>query len=600
MRTTVGQILVNDALPENLRDYNRVIDKKSIIQLLHDVFVEDADQYRDIAQKLSDIGREVSYRQGSSLSLDSLKTEALKSEMLEGVRQKILTVMNEVPDVREQRRKIKQILEKANVDFSAKFYEKALAEENPFAIQVFSGARGNKSQLASTIGSLVSAPDARGETVPIPILHGYSDGLSPAEHWASAYGARRGMVDVKFATADAGYLGKQFSQASHRLVVTEEDCGTTTGIPVDADDRDNVGAHGPYKAGTIITPTKLKVLAKLGAKTGGKIVVRSPITCQSEHGLCQHCSGVRERGTLPPIGDIVGISSASAITERLSQGMLAKKHGATGGGGTSISGFDYIRQLTQVPKHYKGGATHAEVDGTVSKVEAAPQGGQFIYVGDTAHYVNPDHRLDVRVGSHVEAGDVMTEGIPNPSKIVQHKGIGEGRLYFAKLFKKAFEEAGHYTHRRNSEMLARAIINHVRATDFDASYDTLPDDVMEYDKLQRNYSPRHGSSNTTLAKARGLYLEQPVLHYSIGTRITPRVLRELKSEGYKSVMAHREPPSFVPEMHRVMDSLGLTPDWLVQQGGVNIGKRLRESVHRGASSDIKGTSYIPKMVTGEI
>ena len=34
---TVGQLLVNDALPEEMRDYGRVLDKKGLTALLQEV-----------------------------------------------------------------------------------------------------------------------------------------------------------------------------------------------------------------------------------------------------------------------------------------------------------------------------------------------------------------------------------------------------------------------------------------------------------------------------------------------------------------------------------------------------------------------------------
>lgn len=601
MQTSVGQLVINELLPEDLRNYTRVLDKQGIKQLLHDVYVQYPEKYREIAQKLSDIGREVSYRQGSSISLKDLEASESRNALIKDVKRKVQAVLLSSHSPQKKNELIREILNASAEGLRQKVYDELIARGNRLAVQVLSGARGNKAQLASITNALLAVPDSYGITLPIPVYHSFAEGLTPAEHWATTYGSRQGVVDVKLATADAGYLGKTLNLAAHRLVVTEPDCGTENGILVDTADKDNLGAvlarqYGPYKAGTVLTPQKLKEIRK----TDSTILVRSPITCQAEKGLCQKCAGVRERGTFPPMGDIVGITAASSIGERLSQGSLSAKHGATGGSRTSISGFDYINSLVQVPKHFRGGAAHAELDGRVSKIEKAPQGGQYVYIGNSSHHISPDQTVLVRVGEEVEAGDVLSDGIPNPAKIVKYKGIGEGRRYFVDLFKKAFEEAGHYANRRNVELISRALINHVRSTDMDLADNVLPDDILEYDTIARKYEPRYGAENVPLSSAKNKYLERPVLHYSIGTRVTDRVAKTLKDAGYTQVLVNPDPPPFIPEMHRALDSLGLTSDWLIQQGGFYTKRRLLQSAQRGSSSDLGGISYIPKLVSGEM
>jgi DNA-directed RNA polymerase subunit beta' len=99
-------------------------------------------------------------------------------------------------------------------------YQEALAGNNPLAHQVRSGVRGNKAQLAALLGSDLLYSDQHNRPVPVPVTHSYPQGLDPAEYWAATYGARRGVIAVKLATRDAGYLSKVLAQASHRLIVT--------------------------------------------------------------------------------------------------------------------------------------------------------------------------------------------------------------------------------------------------------------------------------------------------------------------------------------------------------------------------------------------
>src|SRR5690606_9142666 len=107
-------------------------------------------------------------------------------------------------------------------------------------------ARGKPANLASLLGSDLLYVDHRDRPIPLPVRKNYSEGLSPLEYWAGAYGARKGVYDVKKGTADAGFFGKQLAQLAHRLVVVAEDdedvMPPSKGLPVDTDDEDNEGA----------------------------------------------------------------------------------------------------------------------------------------------------------------------------------------------------------------------------------------------------------------------------------------------------------------------------------------------------------------------
>ena len=75
MRTTVGQLLVNEVLPEDMRDYGREIDKKSIKTLMRALAERHPDQYREVSRNLMTIGAEVATTFGAeaSINLNSLK-----------------------------------------------------------------------------------------------------------------------------------------------------------------------------------------------------------------------------------------------------------------------------------------------------------------------------------------------------------------------------------------------------------------------------------------------------------------------------------------------------------------------------------------------
>jgi len=601
MRTTVGQLLLNDALPEQLRDYGRVMDKKSVSALFSKIADEHPNQFKDLNFALHNLGSNVATVHGrnASFSLNDLKMPAAVRAMRDELSKKIEVINDGQGKAGQKNDKIVETihgyLDKAN----ELNYSEGVKENNPFALQVLSGARGNSSQFRSMrVGDMLLV-DHKDRPIPIPVMRSYAEGVDPAQYWASAYGARKGAISVKFATPKSGYLGKQLIYAAHRMVVSEKDCGTTNGITVPASDTDNEGSVlardiGDHTAGTVLNPRSIKALGDQ------KVVVRSPITCQAKNGVCQRCAGVRERGGFPPIGDNIGVAAAQAVSEPIGQGQLSEKHtGGMAGGKSNKSGLDLVNQLVQVPTVFQGGAAVASNDGRVTEIKPAPQGGKYIRVGATEHWVPAHLEPKVKVGDEIEAGDIISEGIPNPALIAQHKGIGEGRNQFVNVMRSTLKEGGFPAHRRNLEVLARGLVNHVRIMDLDGPSDTVPDDVVEYDSISRGYQPRYGFQVRPPKEATGLYLEEPALHYSIGTRITPRVSRALEDNKVGSVKVHADQPSFVPEMSRAMETLAHSDDWMVRMGGLyGVKRSVIKSVHRGGASDTHGTSFIPSLAQG--
>lgn len=606
LKTTIGQLLVNEHLPERLRDYSRPIDKKTIRTIFENLAAEGHDTYRDSNLKMHQLSGDIMTTHGrqASFSLDDFRTpeevKVLHREMgglIDGIFKGPGTHDEKNARIIETVDKFRDPITKAN-------YESGIRESNPLALQVLSGSRGNVQQFRSLRGGDLLVVDHKDRPIPIPITNSFSEGLDPVQYWAGAYGARKGAVSTKFATPKSGYLGKQLSLAAHRLVVTEKNCGTANGITVPANDLDNEGAVlarevNGVPAGTILTPRMLKDLGDQ------KIVVRSPITCHSEGGVCQHCSGVRERGGFSPVGDNIGIAAAQAISEPIGQGQLSVKHGGGQAGGKSAkSGLDLITQLVSVPTNFQGAASISQHDGRVMSIEDAPQGGKDIVISGQKgtlpqHWVPDDQQLTIKKGDEVEAGDVMSNGIPNPAQIAEHKGIGEGRRYFVDIMRKALDEGGYGAHRRNIELLSRGLVNHVRITDLDGPNDTVPDDVTEYDGIARNYTPRYGFKSLHPKDSVGLYLEEPALHYSIGTRVTPRVSKSLQDNKVDAVKVHAEHPSFVPEMTRAMETLAHSDDWMVRMGGLyGVKRSVLKSVQRTSESQGHGTSFIPSLAQG--
>jgi hypothetical protein len=287
----------------------------------------------------------------------------------------------------------------------------------------------------------------------------------------------------------------------------------------------------------------------------------------------------------------VGIAAAQAISEALTQGSLSSKHaGGVAGADKAVSGFQLINQLFNPPKHFPGGATHAQVSGTVRAIQPAAQGGHYVTVGATEHYVPHERKLQVKLGDEIESGDTLSSGVPNPTELVKHFGIGEARRKFTNQFMEAYRDAGMTAHRRNVELVARGLIDHVRMDDTHGDY--LPDDIVPYSRLEHSWEPREGTEHMKPDRAVGKYLERPILHYTIGTPVRKSMLPVFKEFGVENVAVHHEPPPFAPQMVRAVDHLLYDPDWMTKHLGGNIKKTMLDAAVRGGTSDLVGTSYV--------
>jgi DNA-directed RNA polymerase subunit beta' len=600
MITTVGKEMVRDALPSDYRQYaDKPIDGKVISNLTTELARKNPSLYIDTIQKLNNIGRNVAYTYGrdASISLKDLTVPASIKKKRQELKDRIHVIVNSSGMTPDQKLdEIVKVSNKAGKNMSDQIYKELLARNNSMARQIESGSRGNKTQLMQTVFGDMMMVDGKDRLIPFPGLDDYGGGAKPLTYWIGAQSGRKGAIGTQFATADAGYFAKQVSNVGHRNIVTMEDCGVTNGLRVSGDDPDNVGSilladAGPLKAGTIITADHLPVLAKYD------ITVRSPITCKAGEGVCQKCSGIREKGTFPDIGEAVGINAVRSFTEAITQGGLGSKHigGIGGKEPVGLTGFKEVNQFVQVPKEFVGGAVLAEADGKVAKIQNAPQGGKYMMISGKQYHIPRELATKVKVGDTVEAGDVLSDGVPNPSQIVKYKGIGEGRKYFLEQFRDILDRNNGGTNRRNLELFARSFISKVKVTEPKGYNGHMIDDVVDYDYIASRWEPREGSQLKSVTSASNLYLEQPYLHYSIGTRITPKVAKKLRDNGIKDVMTHKNPPPFEPYVVRAQDFIQTDKDWITRLGGENLKKATIAGATRGASSEIKGTSYYPRL-----
>jgi len=603
MKGTLGQIMVNQALPKELRNYERPMIGDELDTVLTAIAKDDPDKYKEISHKLMNLGREASYLEGTTVRMTDTLSPIDRQELFDFISQKEDEIEDSDMTDDEKEEALEAVYSEIHDMIIDQTYKAGLDKGNLFALQVKSKARGNPVQLSAMLSSPGAFRDGKGRVLPIFAKHSYSEGLTPAEWFAASYGARRGVISTKFATREAGDLGKQLANASSSLIVTMDDCGTRNGVPVAATDKDNVGAlllndTAGFKAGT---PVDSKMLGVFDKKGLDEVVVRSPMTCAAKYGVCKVCAGLNENGRLPDIREHVGLKASSALAERIAQGSLNVKHGGKKQTGEEkvYGGFPVINQLNQVPKVFPYRAAVAEIDGQVEEIREAPQGGQYVVIGGKEHYIDAEQDVLVKPGDTVSAGDQMSTGILNPAEVVEYKGLGEGRKYFAERLTQAFRDSKLTVNRRNVETVARAVIDQVDIEEPEGLGDYLPGDKVSYSQLAYSYKPRQDAKISSPVESIGSYLEQPALHYTIGTRVTDKVAEKLSKHGVDKLVVHPSQPGFVPRMERLRTLPNrLQKDWMAQLQGTNLKETLMRSVQTGAESESHSIHPVPSLAKG--
>lgn len=594
------RLLIESRLPEELRDPDRQYTAKEVGQLLSDLAVHYPDQYDEINRLLADTGRNASYWQGETIGLDDLRPVFDKQPVLDQMKLELASLNRDDPEYKEKR---ESIWHRYNDQLQQLTSEAGRAGKNSIAQSVLSGARGKDQQLKMMITAPGLYQDSRGRTIPLFAQNSFSEGLRPAEFLAGTYGARTSVLATKRATAKGGDLGKMMVQASTPTVVTTSDCGTDSGIDLDVSDPSMKGrilAHpvGDIPAGTVVDRS---VLRQLEDQKATRAVVRSALTCTADRGVCQHCVGKLYNQELPKIGQAVGITAAQSLSEPVAQGALSTKHtGGAAGAKKQYAGFDVISQLVQSPEEFPDRAAVSEVEGTVSQIEEAPQGGYVVTVGETQHYVPHGYPLRVEQGQQVEAGDQLSEGLVDAGDIVRLRGIGSGRRYFADRLHQVLGDSGFGNDRRNVEIFARGAIDHIRVEDDEALPGTLPDDQLSYNWAVGRYNPPTSTKRLRAADSVGKVLQAPALHYSIGTRLKPSQVKKLEENGYDQLYVADSEPGWQPEMQRLRTATQNNPDWLARMHTSYLKSNLQHAAVRGQDTDLKSNiHFAPRLAIGK-
>ena len=366
-KTTVGRVIFNQIVPEELGFINQEMKRNALSRLVFDSYAKSGLKHTvEFLDDLKDLGFRYATWAGMTVGVTDMLIPKRKDELLASARKEVenITKAYQQRAITDGERYNKVIdtwthttSDVANEMFMA--LRKSTEGFNPIYMMADSGARGSREQIRQIAGmrGLMAKPQKKitgqiGEIIEAPITSNFREGLSVLEYFISTHGARKGLADTALKTADAGYLTRRLVDVCQDVTITEEDCGTIMGLDISAlkegeevieplNDRivGRVAIEDIYDpinkdpdgnpiviiyAGETIGEEAATRAVESGIE---KVRIRSVLTCESERGLCQKCYG-RDLATMHTveIGEAVGIIAAQSIGEPGTQLTLRTFH----------------------------------------------------------------------------------------------------------------------------------------------------------------------------------------------------------------------------------------------------------------------------------
>ena len=446
---------------------------------------------------LKDLGFKYSTIAGITVSMSDLVSSDKKPEIVAAA-QKVVDNINKqysrgLITNAERYEKVVETWNNATDEVKAELQEKADADlDNPIFMMMHSKARGNISNFTQVGGMRGLMAKPNGESVEIPVTSSFLEGLSVSQFFLSTHGARKGSADTALKTADSGYLTRRLVDVSHDIIVREEDCGTDAGVVVKAFIDDKTGSVieslrdriiGRFTNKKVINPeTKDVICDKLTYITdqlAEKIVnsgvteveIRTILTCNSHHGVCQKCYGKNlATGNLVEVGEAIGVMAAQSIGEPGTQLTMRTFHsgGVAHGGDADITqGLPRVQELfeARIPK---AKATISEIDGEVTKITEDHGKYKISIKSDVEtkeHVTNYGAKLRVEKGDKVVAGEKLTEGAVSPKELLAVTDPLTTQEYILKEIQHTYRSQGVDISDKHIEIIASKMINKIRIVD---------------------------------------------------------------------------------------------------------------------------------------
>jgi len=391
VRTTVGRVIFNQALPERLRFKNYAMKKENLRQVIGECFKEyGRAKTAELADEIKRLGFTYATKAGATIAISDVKVPIGKQEELARADAKIVELEEQYRDgLITDHEKYQQTVDVWNeaTDNVTRMVEATLDPYGSIYTIARSGATKAKFQQIrqlSGMRGLMASPSGR--IIDVPIRGNFREGLSVLEYFISSHGARKGLADTALRTAESGYLTRRLIDVAQDVIVNDEDCGTTDGILItEADSKEMmlpdirsrligrvlaepIPGFEHIAPGDELIDEQVDEIVNSGVKA---VRVRSVLACLAHRGICRKCYG-RDlaANSLVKIGAAVGIIAAQSIGEPGTQLTMRTFHtgGIAGAQGDITQGLPRVEELfeARVPKDK---AEISEIDGVVEIVK---------------------------------------------------------------------------------------------------------------------------------------------------------------------------------------------------------------------------------------
>ncbi|WP_018719720.1 DNA-directed RNA polymerase subunit beta' [Arhodomonas aquaeolei] len=468
VETTAGRALLYDIVPEGLPFslVDRDMTKKAISEAINTCYRRLGLKATVVfADQLMYLGFHMSTRAAVSIGMEDMVIPPEKAEILERAEEEVKDIeeqyasglvtngerYNKVIDIWSHtndevaRAMMERLGKEVATDAEGKEIEQK--STNSIFMMADSGARGSAAQIRQLAGmrGLMAKPD--GSIIETPITANFREGLNVLQYFISTHGARKGLADTALKTANSGYLTRRLVDVSQDLVVTEGDCGTYRGLQmtpiIEGGDvveplRERVlgrvvaqdvtrpgGTEVVLEAGTLLDELRVDMLEQEGVD---EVWVRSPITCETRHGVCANCYG-RDlaRGHKVNVGESVGVIAAQSIGEPGTQLTMRTFHiGGAASRAASVSNVEVkaagtarLHNLKTV-QHHSGNLVAVSRSGEITVMDE--------YGRERERYKVPyGATIAVQDNEAVEAGQIVANWDPHTHPIITEV---KGRLKF--------------------------------------------------------------------------------------------------------------------------------------------------------------------------
>ncbi len=490
LETSVGRLLFNSILPEDYPYVNEHVDKNVMSRILDEIMIKyGTDHAVELLDEIKKFGFNYSTKAGITFGIDDVIVPEGKWAAIKAGQEKVSGVMDLYNDgllsEEEKLRKIVEVWHGVKNEIE-KMIPNVLDVNGSVHDMWKSGARGSLSQISQMSGMKGLIQNSKGETIEFPVLSSSKEGLTPIEYFTTTHGSRKGLADTALNTAKAGYLTRKLFSVAQDVIISEEDCSTNKFVEIKRDSDSGIeiplskkirgrvlakDLDSKFKKGHLITKADALEIEKISPEI---VSVFSPLTCESRKGVCAKCYGLDlGKDLLVDVGEAVGTVAAQAIGEPGTQLTMRTFHA----GGTASVGGDIVAGLPRVEEVFerrrpKSPAVIARVSGTVSEVLDQGKEKTILILPDVAsakkskketEYVFPASRTPlVKVGDHVQKGEMMTDGSADLQELFEFAGKEKTQEYIISQVNKIYELQGEAVSRKHIEVIIRQMFSRVK------------------------------------------------------------------------------------------------------------------------------------------